>query len=78
MDTTDILFIASGAFTGLDKLISRRLDKQMLGFGQKAPVNAITKDDKDPQVLNQKRDNLLKQVQAEDMIEFGMIQELVC
>jgi len=33
MDTTDILFIASGAFTGLEKLISRRLDKHMLGFG---------------------------------------------
>lgn len=33
IDTTDILFIASGAFTGLDKIVGRRLDKRTVGFG---------------------------------------------
>uniref|UniRef100_A0A915P0C1 AAA+ ATPase domain-containing protein n=1 Tax=Meloidogyne floridensis TaxID=298350 RepID=A0A915P0C1_9BILA len=78
MDTTDILFIASGAFTGLEKLISRRLDKHMLGFGTPPPVNTITKDDDQQlELANEKRDRLLKQVQADDLTKFGIIPELV-
>uniref|UniRef100_A0A1I8BQI4 AAA domain-containing protein n=1 Tax=Meloidogyne hapla TaxID=6305 RepID=A0A1I8BQI4_MELHA len=66
MDTTDILFIASGAFTGLEKLISRRLDKHMLGFGTPPPVNTLTKDDdQELELANEKRD------------QFGIIPELV-
>lgn len=33
VDTTDILFIGSGAFTGLEKIVGQRLDKKSLGFG---------------------------------------------
>lgn len=33
IDTTDILFIASGAFTGLEKIVGRRLDQRQVGFG---------------------------------------------
>ena len=33
MDTTDILFVGSGAFTGLEKIVGQRLDKRSVGFG---------------------------------------------
>lgn len=33
VDTTDILFVASGAFTALDRIVGKRLDKKMLGLG---------------------------------------------
>lgn len=33
VDTTDILFIASGAFTALDRIVGKRLDKKTLGLG---------------------------------------------
>ena len=33
MDTTNILFVASGAFSGLDRIISRRFNEKYLGFG---------------------------------------------
>lgn len=34
MDTTDILFVASGAFTGLEKIVGKRMDKRTVGFGK--------------------------------------------
>ncbi|VDN29514.1 unnamed protein product [Gongylonema pulchrum] len=34
VDTTDILFVASGAFTALDRIVGKRLDKKMLGLGR--------------------------------------------
>lgn len=34
IDTTDILFIASGAFTGLEKIVGKRLDQRTVGFGK--------------------------------------------
>ena len=34
MDTTDILFVGSGAFTGLEKIVGQRLDKRSVGFGE--------------------------------------------
>ena len=37
MDTTNILFVASGAFSGLDRIISRRFNEKYLGFG--APMS---------------------------------------
>lgn len=33
IDTKDILFVASGAFTALDRIVGKRLDKQLMGFG---------------------------------------------
>lgn len=78
IDTTDILFIGSGAFTGLEKIISRRMDQKQMGFGADLATNRITADDeKDQQEFNEKRDKLLQQVQSEDVIKFGMIPELV-
>lgn len=101
VDTTNILFVASGAYNGLDRLISRRNHQnvsnsnksrglgvstvffiQYLGFG--APITsgqgrraASQIGDTDSSVSaeeeNLERDAALRQVQARDLIDFGMI-----
>jgi ATP-dependent Clp protease ATP-binding subunit ClpX len=66
MDTTNILFICGGTFTGIDDIIRRRLGRRTLAFGQTAGA-------KNEQDLA----DLLPLVQTEDILEFGMIPELV-
>jgi ATP-dependent Clp protease ATP-binding subunit ClpX len=65
VDTTNILFICGGTFVGLDKIISRRLGKKRIGFGAGDSESA------------QERNNLIEQVTTEDLIEFGIIPELI-
>ena len=65
VDTSNILFICGGSFTGLEEIISRRMGKGELGFGtrktaRKRSGNAIFSD-----------------VRQEDLIAYGMIPELV-
>lgn len=67
IDTTNILFIVGGAFVGLDDIIRRRTSQKSLGFGNKMSVL----DDR--QELNE----ILKSVTQDDLIEFGMIPELI-
>ena len=38
MDTTDVLFVASGAFTGLERIVGQRLDKRAVGFGASTAI----------------------------------------
>jgi len=64
LDTSNILFICGGTFTGLEDIIQRRLGKRSIGFGAKAQ----TDDEKKI---------LLSQVVDEDLMEFGMIPEFV-
>jgi len=66
VDTTDILFICGGAFHGLEKLIERRLRSQRVGFGA-----ALHRR------YDQSLGELLTHVQAEDLLQFGLIPELV-
>ncbi|MEX2091189.1 MAG: ATP-dependent Clp protease ATP-binding subunit ClpX, partial [Pirellulales bacterium] len=66
IDTSHILFICGGTFTGLDEIIRKRLGKRSIGFNQ----SAITSDDKNLA-------ETLPQVAPDDLIEFGMIPELV-
>jgi ATP-dependent Clp protease ATP-binding subunit ClpX len=66
VDTTNILFICGGAFVGLDKIISGRLDKKTIGF----VADIKSKKEKDI-------GEILKNVQPEDLIKFGMIPEFV-
>ncbi|XP_030222541.1 ATP-dependent Clp protease ATP-binding subunit clpX-like, mitochondrial isoform X2 [Gadus morhua] len=88
VDTTNILFVASGAFNGLDRIISRRKNEKYLGFG--TPSNmaqgrraaaaadlANTSGDTDAVAEIEEKDRLLKIVEARDLIEFGMIPEFV-
>ncbi len=66
MDTTNILFICGGAFVGLDTVVSTRQGAKSIGFGAK-----VTGDEK------KKIGELLKMVQPEDLLKFGLIPELV-
>ncbi|XP_050521202.1 ATP-dependent Clp protease ATP-binding subunit clpX-like, mitochondrial isoform X2 [Daktulosphaira vitifoliae] len=90
VDTTNILFVASGAFTGLDRLISRRTNQNSLGFGTGFETSmgsrreatdadrvASAVDHTDIEKENEERDSLLKKVEPRDLIQFGMIPEFV-
>ena len=88
VDTTNILFIAGGAYHGLDRIISRRNNEKYIGFdasassgqGRRAAVQAGQRrmtEGNDAQAENEERDRLLQQVEARDLIEFGMIPEFV-
>ena len=73
VDTSNILFIAGGAFVGLEKIVQRRVGKQVLGF------NRLTDDGKAEQkaaeleaaaAVNQKPE-------PEDLVRFGLIPEFI-
>jgi ATP-dependent Clp protease ATP-binding subunit ClpX len=66
VDTTNILFICGGAFSGLDKIISDRGRKTSIGFG--ATVGA-------PE--DRKTGELFRLVEPEDLLKFGLIPEFV-
>lgn len=65
VDTQSILFVCCGAFSGLDKIIAKRLISNSIGF--------------DAKIKNSKENtlNILKNVEAEDLIEYGLIPEFV-
>lgn len=67
IDTSNILFICGGAFEGLEKIIRQRTEKTGIGF--EADIRS-TKDRQSIQAL-------LKQVEPEDLIKFGLIPEFV-
>jgi ATP-dependent Clp protease ATP-binding subunit ClpX len=64
LDTSNILFICGGAFVGIDDIIKQRIRAKAVGFGS----TPSSKDDKE---------NLLRLVEPEDIIKFGLIPELV-
>lgn len=66
VNTRHILFIVSGAFTGLEEIISKRLGKHQIGF-----LTASTHS------KQQLRDRLFKEVTTEDLIEFGFEPEFI-
>lgn len=68
IDTTNILFICGGTFSGIEHLVSRRVGKKAIGFGTKA-----NNDDDDAESLG----TLLSQLAVEDLIEYGMIVEFI-
>ncbi|OQR68920.1 ATP-dependent Clp protease ATP-binding subunit clpX-like [Tropilaelaps mercedesae] len=88
VDTTNILFVASGAFNGLDRLVSRRKTNKYLGFGaavlETRGRRAAASEDvanssahESAEGENLEKDAMLKIVEARDLIEFGMIPEFV-
>jgi len=68
VDTSNILFICGGAFVGLEKIVQRRLGKNVMGFG------AITEASSAAAVA---RHELLERVEPEDLLGFGFIPEFV-
>ena len=66
VDTTNILFICGGAFSGLDKIISQRNKGTSIGFG--AEVRSA--DDK-------KTGEIIKTLEPEDLLKYGLIPEFI-
>jgi ATP-dependent Clp protease ATP-binding subunit ClpX len=66
INTENILFICGGAFDGISKIISSRLNKRPLGF-----ASALNEEDEFD------KENLLKYVNAQDLKQFGLIPELI-
>ncbi|MBL8516348.1 MAG: ATP-dependent Clp protease ATP-binding subunit ClpX [Betaproteobacteria bacterium] len=67
VDTTNILFICGGAFSGLEKVIQNRTDKSGIGFG----ADVVSDNDR------KARNELLHDVEPEDLIRYGLIPEFV-
>ncbi|SNR77515.1 ATP-dependent Clp protease ATP-binding subunit ClpX [Desulfurobacterium atlanticum] len=65
IDTSNILFICGGAFVGLEDIIAKRIGKGTMGFN--ADLNK----------KKMERDELLKHVEPEDLVKFGLIPELI-
>jgi len=66
VDTTNILFICGGAFAGLDKVIAKRGSETSIGFGAKVK-----------HFQDQPSGELIKNLEPEDLIKYGMIPEFV-
>jgi len=66
IDTTNILFICGGAFDGLEKIIRNRSEKSGIGFGAEVMSQA-----------ERSVGDVLKDIEPEDLIKFGLIPELV-
>jgi ATP-dependent Clp protease ATP-binding subunit ClpX len=66
IDTTNILFVCGGAFSGIDKIIEKRIGHKILGFGAEITSN-VQKD----------VGETLKSILPEDLLKFGLIPEFV-
>lgn len=66
LDTSNILFICGGTFSGIDDIIRKRLGKRTIGFSQDASI--LVEDDVR---------TLMPQVTSDDVLEFGLIPELI-
>jgi ATP-dependent Clp protease ATP-binding subunit ClpX len=66
VDTTNILFICGGAFAGLEKIISNRLEGKSIGFG----AHVADPDER-------RTGEILKQCEPEDLLKYGLIPEFV-
>ncbi len=66
MDTSNILFICGGTFVGLDDIIGKRLGKRSIGFGQERTAHDELETG-----------DLLARVTSDDILQFGMIPELI-
>jgi ATP-dependent Clp protease ATP-binding subunit ClpX len=66
IDTSNILFLCGGAFCGLDSIIERRIGVKGMGFG----ADIQRRDER-------KLGDVLREVQAEDLLHFGLIPEFV-
>lgn len=66
VDTKNILFICGGAFEGLEKIIEKRLESSVIGFGSSIKLKS-----------EQAVEKTLKNVQPHDLVKFGIIPELI-
>lgn len=69
VDTSDILFILGGAFSGLEEIIRQRLGKRALGFAMGDKDNTQFDEDEEARIF--------ELLEPEDLLRFGLIPELV-
>jgi ATP-dependent Clp protease ATP-binding subunit ClpX len=67
MDTSNILFIGGGTFEGIEEHIASRIGKQRMGFGSEGRETGLMRD----------RAKILRNVDTDDILKFGMIPELI-
>ncbi|WP_295334374.1 ATP-dependent Clp protease ATP-binding subunit ClpX [Flavobacterium sp.] len=65
VNTKDILFIAGGAFDGIERIISKRLNRQAVGYSTSKNTDNVDKD------------NLLQYIIPKDIKDFGLIPEII-
>ena len=68
MDTSQILFVCGGSFAGIDDIVRKRLGKRRIGFQS---------DGMEPKKKDEDLRAIMAQIIADDVLEFGMIPELV-
>jgi len=66
VNTKNILFICGGAFQGLEKIIERRVGKNVLGFAREEEFT-----------ISEEREEFLSLVESQDLMQFGLIPELI-
>ena len=66
LDTSHVLFICGGTFTGIEEIIGKRIGRKLIGFHQEAS-----------QIDERTKGDLLEQVEVEDLIKYGLIPEFV-
>ena len=67
MDTSNILFVGGGTFEGIEEHIAGRIGKKRMGFGGEGKEEDLLRN----------RAKLLKHVDTDDLLKFGMIPELI-
>ena len=65
IDTTNILFMAGGAFAGIEEVVKRRIGKKVIGFGADSKANNMSKKE------------IYSHIQPDDLLKFGLIPEFV-
>jgi ATP-dependent Clp protease ATP-binding subunit ClpX len=65
VNTKDILFMAGGAFSGIDKVIGKRLNQQAVGYSASIKVDKVDES------------NLLQYIVPKDLRDFGLIPEII-
>jgi ATP-dependent Clp protease ATP-binding subunit ClpX len=65
VDTKNILFIAGGAFSGIDKVIGRRLNRQAVGYNASVKIDKVDTE------------NMLQYIIPSDLKTFGLIPEII-
>jgi len=66
VNTKNILFVCGGAFQGLEKIVERRVGRNVLGFGREEEFS-----------VRQEREEFLGLVESQDLMQFGLIPELI-
>jgi len=65
IDTKNILFMAGGAFAGIEEVVKRRVGKKVIGFGADSKANSMTTRE------------IYSEVESEDLLKFGLIPEFI-